>query len=184
MGPVVETRSGRVEGISRDGVLEFRGIPYARPPVGPLRFRAPRREEPWSGIRSAIEFGPSAPQRPLTLPLPGMDVGSCDEDCLTLNVTLPATEGAKRPVLVWIHGGGFVIGAGSQPLYDGAALARRGDVVVVTINYRLGPSASSTSPGSAPASTTPSPTPGSATRWLRSSGCARTPRPSAAIRSA
>jgi len=139
MGPVVETRSGRVEGISRDGVLEFRGIPYARPPVGPLRFRAPRREEPWSGIRSAIEFGPSAPQRPLTLPLPGMDVGSCDEDCLTLNVTLPATEGAKRPVLVWIHGGGFVIGAGSQPLYDGAALARRGDVVVVTINYRLGP---------------------------------------------
>jgi para-nitrobenzyl esterase len=68
-----------------------------------------------------------------------MDVGSCDEDCLTLNLATPATDGAKRPVLVWIHGGGFVIGAGSQPLYDGAALARRGDAVVVTLNYRLGP---------------------------------------------
>ena len=139
MGPIVETRSGRVEGFTRDGVLEFRGIPYARPPVGPLRFCAPQREEPWSGIRSARDFGPSAPQRPLALPLPGMDVGICDEDCLTLNVTTPAADAGGRPVLVWIHGGGFVIGAGSQPLYDGAALARRGDLVVVTINYRLGP---------------------------------------------
>jgi para-nitrobenzyl esterase len=139
MGPIVETRSGRVEGLVGDGVLEFRGIPYARPPVGALRFCAPRREEAWSGIRPAREFGPSAPQRPLALPLPGMDVGICDEDCLTLNVTTPAADGARRPVLVWIHGGGFVIGAGSQPLYHGAALARRGDLVVVTINYRLGP---------------------------------------------
>jgi para-nitrobenzyl esterase len=139
MGSSVETRSGRVEGFAHDGVFEFRGIPYARPPVEALRFCAPRREEPWSGIRSAREFGSSAPQRPLVLPLPGMDVGSCDEDCLTLNLTLPAEAGARRPVLVWIHGGGFVIGAGSQPLYDGAALARRGDLIVVTINYRLGP---------------------------------------------
>jgi para-nitrobenzyl esterase len=139
MGPIVETRSGRVEGVARDGVLEFRGIPYARPPVGPLRFCAPQREEPWSGIRPAREFGASAPQRPLALPLPGMDVGACDEDCLTLNLCTPAAAGGRRPVLVWIHGGGFVIGSGSQPLYDGAALARRGDAVVVTINYRLGP---------------------------------------------
>ncbi len=139
MGTIVETRSGRVEGLTRDGIAEFRGIPYARPPVGNLRFQAPRREEPWVGVRSAREFGPSAPQRPLALPLPGMDVGPCDEDCLTLNVATPAADGARRPVLVWIHGGGFVIGAGSQPLYDGASLARRGDVVVVTINYRLGP---------------------------------------------
>src|SRR5262245_2547741 len=139
MGPVVETRSGRVEGFERDGVLAFRGIPYARPPVGALRFGAPEREEPWVGVRSAREFGSSAPQRPLALPLPGMDVGACDEDCLFLNVTTPALGGGRRPVLVWIHGGGFVIGSGSQPLYDGAALAARGDVVVVTINYRLGP---------------------------------------------
>jgi para-nitrobenzyl esterase len=139
MGPVVETRSGRVEGFERDGVLAFRGIPYARPPVGAGRFCAPLREEPWGGVRSAGDFGPSAPQRPLALPLPGMDVGACDEDCLFLNVATPAADGGRRPVLVWIHGGGFVIGSGSQPLYDGAVLARRGDVVVVTINYRLGP---------------------------------------------
>jgi len=139
LGPIVETRSGRVEGFARDGVLVFRGIPYAQPPVGPLRFRAPRREQPWTGVRSGLEFGPSAPQRPLALPLPGMDVGSCDEDCLTLNVTTPAADTGRRPVLVWIHGGGFVIGAGSQPIYDATALARRGDAVVVTINYRLGP---------------------------------------------
>ncbi len=139
MGPIVATRSGRVEGFERDGGLAFRGIPYARPPVGALRFCAPEREEPWVGVRSAREFGASAPQRPLALPLPGMDVGACDEDCLTLNVATPAADGGHRPVLVWIHGGGFVIGSGSQPLYDGAALARRGDVVVVTLNYRLGP---------------------------------------------
>jgi para-nitrobenzyl esterase len=139
MGPVVETRSGRVAGVARDGVLAFRGIPYARPPVGPRRFRAPEPEEPWAGVRSARDFGPSAPQRPLALPLPGMDVGPCDEDCLYLNVYTPAADGARRPILVWIHGGGFVIGSGSQPLYDGGPLARRGDLVVVTINYRLGP---------------------------------------------
>jgi len=119
--------------------VEFRGIPYARPPVGGLRFCAPRPEEPWAGLRLAREFGPSAPQRPLALPLPGMDVGPCDEDCLFLNVITPACDAGRRPVLVWIHGGGFVIGSGAQALYDGAALARRGDVVVVTINYRLGP---------------------------------------------
>jgi para-nitrobenzyl esterase len=139
MGPIAETRSGRIEGFERRGVFHFRGIPYARPPVGPRRFRAPEREEPWSGVRAASEFGASAPQRPLALPLPGMDVGACDEDCLTLNVATPACDGGRRPVLVWIHGGGFVIGSSSQPLYDGAALARRGDAVVVTINYRLGP---------------------------------------------
>jgi para-nitrobenzyl esterase len=139
MGPIVETRSGRVEGFASGGVLHFRGIPYARPPVGKRRFRAPEREEPWAGVRSAREFGASAPQRPLALPLPGMDVGPCDEDCLTLNVTTPGPASGRLPVLVWIHGGGFVIGSGSQPLYDGTALARRGEVVVVTINYRLGP---------------------------------------------
>jgi para-nitrobenzyl esterase len=139
MGPIVETRSGRVEGFVREGAAAFRGIPYARPPVGPRRFAAPEPEERWAGVRPAREFGPSAPQRPLALPLPGMDVGACDEDCLYLNVTTPAADGGRRPVLVWIHGGGFVIGSGSQSLYDGAALARRGDLVVVTINYRLGP---------------------------------------------
>ena len=138
MDPVVETPHGRVRGLEQDGIRIFRGIPYAAPPVGPLRFAAPRPPEPWAGVRDATAFGPSAPQASMRLPLPGMDVGPMDEDCLYLNVYTPGTSG-KRPVMVWIHGGGFVIGSGSQPIYDGTALARRGDVVVVTLNYRLGP---------------------------------------------
>ncbi len=136
---IVETRSGRIEGTQDADVHVFRGVPYARPPVGSLRFAAPVREEPWPGVHRATEFGSSAPQNPMALPLPGMDVGPMDEDCLTLNVYTPGTDGGCRPVLVWIHGGGFVIGSGSQPIYDGVPLAGRGDVVVVTLNYRLGP---------------------------------------------
>ncbi len=139
MGPRVETRDGRLEGCEENGVLAFRGIPFARPPVGELRFRAPQPPEPWSGVREAKAFGFSAPQAPLAIPLPGMEVGELDEDCLSLNVFTPATDAGRRPVLVWIHGGGFVIGSSAQPLYDGIPLARRGDAVVVTINYRLGP---------------------------------------------
>jgi para-nitrobenzyl esterase len=136
---IVETRGGRLAGCVEDGIHVLPGNPYARPPVGSLRFRAPEPAPPWKGVRDAIAFGPSAPQRPMMLPLPGMDVGALDEDCLYLNVWTPAPDGAHRPVLVWIHGGGFVIGSGSQSIYDGSRLARRGDVVVVTINYRLGP---------------------------------------------
>jgi len=139
MGTIVETCSGKLEGRETGGVQVFRGIPYVRPPVGALRFRAPEPVEPWSGVRSAADFAPSAPQQPMMLPLPGMDVGAMDEDCLYLNVYTPAADGAARPVMVWIHGGGFAIGSGSQPVYDGCPLARRGDVVVVTINYRIGP---------------------------------------------
>jgi para-nitrobenzyl esterase len=139
MGTIVETRCGKVEGRETRGVQVFRGIPYARPPVGALRFRAPEPAQPWSGVRSALEFGPSAPQQPMPLPLPGMDVGDMDEDCLYLNVYTPAADAAARPVMVWIHGGGFAIGSSSQPVYDARPLARRGDVVVVTINYRIGP---------------------------------------------
>jgi para-nitrobenzyl esterase len=139
MAPTVDTRYGRVEGGRDDGVQVFRGLPFARPPVGERRFGAPEPPESWGGVRAAHEFAPSAPQRPMALPLPGLDVGAQDEDCLYLNVYTPAADGGRRPVLVWIHGGGFVIGSGSQALYDGRPLARRGDVVVVTVNYRLGP---------------------------------------------
>ena len=142
MAAIVETRSGKLEGTETEGVRVFRGIPFARPPVGRLRFAAPEREAPWKGVRKALAFGPSAPQVPLALPLPGMDVGEQDEDCLYLNVYAPAAStasGAARPVMVWIHGGGFVIGSGSQPLYDGVPLVKRGGVVLVTVNYRLGP---------------------------------------------
>ncbi|NNL66080.1 MAG: carboxylesterase/lipase family protein, partial [Myxococcales bacterium] len=108
------------------------------PPVGPLRFAAPRPPASWAGVRECTEPGGCALQPPIMLPLPGMDVGRQDEDCLYLNVFTPAADDARRPVLFWIHGGAFVLGSGSQTIYDGDRLARRGDVVVVTINYRLG----------------------------------------------
>ena len=133
----VETPSGKLVGTVEEGVRVFRGIPFAQPPVGALRFAAPQPPEPWSGERDASTFGASSRQNPMMLPLPGMDVGAQDEDCLFANVWAP--EGARDlPVMVWIHGGGFVIGSGSQEVYDGAALARRGNVVVVSLNYRLG----------------------------------------------
>ena len=141
MSTLVETGLGKVEGFEADGVRVFRGIPYAKPPVGARRFRAPEKPEPWAGVRDATLYGAAAPQPPLMMQmLPGFDIGTQSEDCLTLNVYAPASasQAHKKPVMVWIHGGGFVIGAGSQSIYDGKRLARRGDLVVVTINYRLG----------------------------------------------
>jgi para-nitrobenzyl esterase len=137
-GPVIETSSGRLKGEAQGDVLVFRGIPFAKPPVGPLRFRPPEPPDPWTGVRAATSFGPGAPQgvNPVEAVLP-VFVPETSEDCLYLNVFTPGTTG-KRPVLVWIHGGGNIAGAGSQRLYDGSDLVRRGDVVVVTLNYRLG----------------------------------------------
>jgi len=139
---VVETRSGRLRGTERRGVLAFRGIPYAAPPLGRLRFRAPEPPAPWAGVRDASASGSGAPQRGGTL-LGGAVArlagpAATSEDCLTLDVVTPAADGARRPVLVWIHGGAFVMGAGSGIVYGGGRLAHRGDVVVVTLNYRLG----------------------------------------------
>lgn len=134
---LVETLSGPVEGTDEPQLKIFRGIPYARPPVGDLRFRAPRPPEPWTEVRSAREYGPWAPQNPPLARLAGEVPGAQSEDCLSLNVWTPGLEGA-RPVLVWIHGGAFVGGSGASSLYRGDRLAARGDVVVVTINYRLG----------------------------------------------
>jgi para-nitrobenzyl esterase len=138
---VVTTRDGRLAG-AREGVVSvWRGVPYAAPPVGPLRFRAPRPGVPWSGTREALRFGPSAPQVPnLAEGVLGLDghVPS-SEDCLVLNIWSQGPGGAPRPVMVWLHGGGFITGAASDSLYDGRRFAERGDVVVVTLNYRLGP---------------------------------------------
>lgn len=132
------TTAGLLRGTTDDGVLVFRGIPYARPPLGALRFAPPQPPAPWNGVREATAFGP-APLQAASPVSPGQSVGSAQsEDCLSLNVWTPATDGARRPVLVWLHGGAFVIGAGSMPMYRGAELAARGDVVVVTVNYRLG----------------------------------------------
>ncbi len=139
-GPVVETRRGRLRGTAEGDVQVFRGIPFARPPVGERRFAAPEPAEPWSGERDATRFGPAAHQanRPLA-PLLGILVDEESEDCLSLNVWTSAAAGSRRPVMVWIHGGAWVIGSGSERTYDASHLVRRGDVVVVTINYRLGP---------------------------------------------
>jgi len=136
----VETTSGQLRGVQETGYLAFRGIPFARPPVGPLRFRPPQPPEPWSGARDATRFAGAAPQTKADLGrfMAGFGVGEQSEDCLTLNVATPATDGAGRPVLFWIHGGAFTIGAGSQRMYDPGPLVLRGDVVVVTTNYRLG----------------------------------------------
>ncbi len=139
MGVVVETGCGKLEGCELGGLHAFCGIPYAKPPLGALRFAAPQPGEPWSGVRDAGRFGPSAPQAKLDFDLvPGLDVGAQSEDCLTLNVWTPAADAARRPVLVWIHGGAFTSGSGSQGLVDLRPLARRGEVVAVSLNYRLG----------------------------------------------
>jgi len=139
VNPVIETTSGKLAGRVEPGVARFLGIPYARPPVGERRFRPPQPLEPWAGVREAAEFGGSAPQTDLSSSaIPGMSVGPQSEDCLYLNVWTVRPVLAKRPVLVWIHGGGFTVGSGSQGMYDPSALVRRSDVVVVTLNYRLG----------------------------------------------
>lgn len=139
MNVTVETSYGKLRGQMEGNLSVFRGIPFARPPLGDRRFRAPEPPESWPGVRDALKFGPAAPQNASALgPALSVDVGEMSEDCLYLNVWTPGADRARRPVLVWIHGGGFVIGSGSQAMYSGAALAQRGDVVVVTINYRLG----------------------------------------------
>jgi para-nitrobenzyl esterase len=134
---VVDTQSGRIEGERRGGHSVFRGIPFAQAPVGALRFRPPTARESWSGVRPAVRFGPSAPQGLSFAPGSAAE-GPSSEDCLYLNVYTPAVDGRKRPVMFWIHGGAFTVGSASAPLYDGGPLAELGDVVVVTVNYRLG----------------------------------------------
>lgn len=133
----VEVREGRLRGAERDGLWCFSGIPYAAAPVGPLRWRPPQPHPGWSGVREAVTFGPVAPQQ--TGPGGGLlgESAETSEDCLTLNVWTPGLSG-RRPVMVWIHGGSFTSGSGSNFLYRGADLARAGDVVVVSCNYRLG----------------------------------------------
>jgi para-nitrobenzyl esterase len=125
---VVTTSAGRLRGRATGRGYAWLGVPYAAPPVGAGRFRPPRPPTGWAGVRDALAFGPMCVQ-------PGGDRGS--EDCLYLNVWSPGTTGTPRPVLVYVHGGGFVAGSGDE--YDGSALSARGDVVVVTLNYRLGP---------------------------------------------
>lgn len=142
MGSRVGTSTGVWQGRSEAGVLVFRGMRYGAPPTGSLRFRDSVPAEPHLGMREAIRDGLASLQRasypPAIRKLTGMGKIGTGEDCLHLNVTTPALDGAPRPVLVWIHGGGFHQGSASLFLYRAHGLARRGDVVVVTLNYRLG----------------------------------------------
>ncbi len=133
-GPHARLEAGSVRGRTEDGLAVFRGMPFARPPVRELRLAAPVAVEAWEGVREAVAFGPPPPQSRLMGAPAARDT---DVDWLTVNVWTPDLGGAGLPVMVWIHGGGYVFGWSGDPLFDGAALARDG-VVVVTFNYRLG----------------------------------------------
>ncbi|HEY0296587.1 MAG TPA: carboxylesterase/lipase family protein [Bordetella sp.] len=135
----VGTTAGALRGRIENGIAVFRGIPYAAPPVGALRFEAPRPPAPWQGVRDATADGPIAPQgRSRLAHVMGEFQRPQSEDCLTLNVWTPGIGKGARPVIVWLHGGAYSSGAGSLPWYAGDRMAANGDVVVVSVNYRLG----------------------------------------------
>lgn len=136
---IADTECGKVQGVQMGHITIWRGIPYAKAPVGPLRFRPPQPLEPWKGVRDATRFGAVAFQKSIS-PFAVTDSPSLNmsEDCLFLNIWAPVPGHGRHPVMVWIHGGAFNYGHGSEPEYDGASFARQG-VVLITLNYRLGP---------------------------------------------
>jgi len=144
--PIVETSSGKIRGVSGRDVQVFKGVPYGASTAGPNRFMAPRPPEPWTGTRDTVAYAGHAPQWPSSTPrraelktlLGPPDATPTGEDCLTLNLWTPGLDGgAKRPVMVWLHGGGMAYGSANRLVYDGTNLAQRGDVVVVGVNHRL-----------------------------------------------
>lgn len=135
---LVETTSGKVQGLEQGAITVWKGIPFAHPPIAHHRFLPPQPLHPWSGVLDATQFGPASLQ---TARLGNASVGngrSTSEDCLTLNIWSPGADHERRPVMVYIHGGGFVIGSASDPLFDGTSFATQHDLVVVTCTYRLG----------------------------------------------
>jgi para-nitrobenzyl esterase len=134
---VVKTVNGDLEGVYESGIPTYKGVPFAQPPVGDLRWKAPQPVKHWDGVRKAVKFGPRAMQLPLFSDMVFRSDG-VSEDCLYLNIWTPARTAAdKLPVLVYFYGGGMVAGDGSEPRYDGESISRRG-VVAITVNYRLG----------------------------------------------
>ncbi len=136
--PEVRTSTGPVRGVAKDGVSAFRGIPYARPPVGEFRFAGPAPALPWGGVRDASAHGPPPPQSSPAGTIPTGSTSYPDQnEWLTVNVWSPDLLADGLPVMVWIHGGAYAFGDSANPTYDGARIAREGRVVVVTFNYRV-----------------------------------------------
>lgn len=141
-GPVAETGSGKIRGVVIDKVYAFKGVPYGASTAGAGRFMPPQKPQPWTDVKDTAQFGHRSPQQPGKLEIPEVaetsGQGPMGEDCLVLNVWTNGLKGGrKRPVMVWFHGGGFASGSGDYTMYDGANLARKHDVVVVTTNHRL-----------------------------------------------
>jgi para-nitrobenzyl esterase len=137
--PICQTALGALGGLQQNGIAVFRGVPFAAPPTGDRRFAPAAPNAAWTGVRDATQHGPIAPQTPSRLRVAMGDfTRPQDEDCLTLTIWTPALDAAKRPVLVWLHGGAYTTGAASLDWYDGSILSREGDIVVVGVNYRLG----------------------------------------------
>src|SRR5437868_1547476 len=142
---LVETVSGKVRGSTQAGIRAFKGIPYGASRSDAHRFQPPRPAEPWAGMRDALALGGRAPQwqgAPTRRPGMATFLGPADtspetEDCLNLHVWMPGLDTGKRPVMVWLHGGAFHFGSANRTVTDGGNLARRGDVVVVSVNHRL-----------------------------------------------
>jgi para-nitrobenzyl esterase len=143
---IVETTAGKVRGYTRNGIQTFKGIPYGASTAGKARYLPATKATPWTGVRSSMQFGYDCPQGPRAgwafdenAWMFSWDDGIPNEDCLRVNIWTPANDNKKRPVMLWIHGGGFQAGSGQElRSYDGERLSRRGDVVVVSLNHRLG----------------------------------------------
>ena len=135
---VRQTDAGPVRGTARDDMQIFRAVPYAAPPIGARRFMAPGPVVPWKGVRDARNPGPACPQIQEIYDTSEDGAAIQSEDCLTLNIWAPPKKALSLPVMVFIHGGSLIEGSAADSVYDGKELARRGDVVVVTLQYRLG----------------------------------------------
>ncbi len=140
-GPIAETAGGKIRGVMIDKVYAFKGVPYGASTAGAARFMPPAKPQPWTDVKDTIAFGHRSPQQPGKLEIPEVaetsGQGPMGEDCLVLNVWTNGLKGGKRPVMVWFHGGGFASGSGDYTIYDGANMARKRDVVMVTVNHRL-----------------------------------------------